>query len=181
MNCLLANGTVYGKLGSRESSVVGPIEDEYKLQETYPGIGILPLVEVSGGKSMRHFKFFLLVFCLGLFVTALQSNAIAGPDHRSETLTFNQPVEIPGMVLLPGTYDFRYLSSDGMPGVVLISDNQGKLLKEVLAESAYREKVTGKTVVTFEKLAPNAPEAIKDWFYPGESIGVAFVYPNHIS
>jgi hypothetical protein len=130
---------------------------------------------------MRNAKFFMLVFSLGLFVTALQSNAKADPDYREEKLTFVQPVEIPGMVLEPGTYDFRYLNSDPMPGMVLVYNNQGMLLKEVMAESAHRLVVTGKTVVTFEKLAPNAPEAIKDWFYPGESIGVEFVYPNHIS
>ena len=128
---------------------------------------------------MRNFK--LLVFCLGLFITALQSNAKAGVNHREEKLTFSQPVEIPGRVLEPGTYDFSYLDPVLMPGIVVIYDSQGNTLKEVMTIPVYRNEVTDRTIVTFEKLAPNAPEAIKDWFFPGDDCGAEFIYPHQHS
>ena len=130
---------------------------------------------------MTNFKLFLLVIGLGMFVAAIQSSAIADPNYREEKLTFNQPVEIPGMVLEPGTYDFRYLNSDPMPGVVLIYNNKGHLLREVMAEGVYRSEPTDNTVVTFEKIAPKAPEGIKDWFFPGTQNGVEFIYSHHTS
>ena len=41
-----------------------------------------------------------------------------------------------------------------------------------------RLEPTGKTVITFEERAKGAPEAIKAWFYPGDDVGVRFVYPK---
>ena len=130
---------------------------------------------------MRKMLVFMSVLSLGLLAGAFQSIAKADPDYREEKLTFNEPVEIPGMVLLPGTYDFRYLDAAPMPGVVLIYDSTGKFVKLLLADPAYRTEITGKTEVTFEKREPKAPEAIKEWFYPGQSSGVAFKYPKALA
>jgi hypothetical protein len=37
---------------------------------------------------------------------------------------------------------------------------------------------TAKPVVTLDELPVGTPEAIKAWFYPGNAIGHAFVYPK---
>ena len=39
-------------------------------------------------------------------------------------------------------------------------------------------KPTDKTVLTFKERGEGQPEAIKAWFYPGESWGQEFVYPK---
>ena len=39
-------------------------------------------------------------------------------------------------------------------------------------------KPTDKTVLTFKERGENQPEAIKAWFYPGETWGQEFVYPK---
>jgi hypothetical protein len=98
---------------------------------------------------------------------------------KATTVTFSGPVEIPGQVLSAGTYVFKLLDTPGSRNVVQIFNaNQTKLYATVLAIPDSRLKPTGKTVITFEERAANAPEAIQAWFYPGDNFGQEFVYPK---
>lgn len=94
-------------------------------------------------------------------------------------VTFSQPVEIPGQVLPPGTYTFKLMDSQTNRNIVLIynADNM-KHIATILAIPDERLKPTGKTVVTFEERAAGSPQAIKAWFYPGDTYGQEFVYPK---
>jgi len=95
------------------------------------------------------------------------------------TLTFNEPVEIPGQVLPAGAYVFRLLDSPSDRNIVQIfTEDQKHLLATILAISDYRLDPTDKTVVTFEERAAGLPQAIHTWFYPGDNSGFEFVYPK---
>lgn len=97
-------------------------------------------------------------------------------NHRT-LLTFNQPVEVPGMVLGAGSYTFRLFNSDSDRHIVQIfNQDDTRLVTTVLAIPDYRLQPTGRTVVTFEERTAGAPEAIKEWFYPGANYGEEFVY-----
>jgi hypothetical protein len=125
--------------------------------------------------------------------TAIFSSLVLGglvltPRARASTtdeltkMTFNNPVEIPGKVLLPGTYEFRILdvgAASDVNTVEILGPNGMHAIEVVQTIPVERMQPTGKTVVTFEKRAPGDPLAIKDWFYPGSTHGVEFVYPNH--
>lgn len=110
--------------------------------------------------------------------------AFDDPMKQATTVTFNNPVEIPGMVLLPGTYVFKMPevfqhTDDSMVGIY--DRDQRHLYKWVRTVPAYRVQPTSNTVITLEERAGNAPQAIKDWFYPGKHWGHEFVYGKAVA
>jgi hypothetical protein len=126
-------------------------------------------------------------FLVGISLLAVPVIAlgVAVPSMFADTwdqltkVTFNQPVEIPGQVLPAGTYWFKLLNSPSDRDIVQIYNaNQSKQIALVMAIPDYRVRPTGKTVVTFEERATNAPPAVKAWFYPGDNYGQEFVYPK---
>jgi hypothetical protein len=126
---------------------------------------------------MRVMKPLLMMICLGVFVSLTPLAAKADDWNKATTLTFDKPVEIPGMVLGPGSYVFKLLDSPSERSVVQIFNaDESRLYENVLTIPAYRLQPTDKTVITFEERANGAPEAIKDWYYPGDNYGQEFVY-----
>jgi LPXTG-motif cell wall-anchored protein len=93
-------------------------------------------------------------------------------------VTFSQPVEVPGGVVLPpSTYVFKLLDSASNRHIVQIfNEDQTHIYATVLAIPNYRLRVTGKTVITFTERAAGEPQAIRAWFYPGDNFGQEFVY-----
>jgi hypothetical protein len=128
---------------------------------------------------MRVFKSVVMMLCLGVLVLSVPLIAKADEWNKQTIMTFNQPVEVPNMVLNAGTYEFRLLDSASDRRVVQILNADGTHLYEnVLAIPAHRVEPTGRTVVTFEERAEGAPDAIATWFSPGDNSGVEFVYPK---
>jgi LPXTG-motif cell wall-anchored protein len=104
---------------------------------------------------------------------------MANEWNKATKLTFNEPVEVPNMVLAPGTYWFTLADSDADRNIVEIwNSDRTRLITTILAIPDYRLQPTGKTVVHFEERPSDAPEAIHSWFYPGDNYGQEFVYPK---
>ena len=83
------------------------------------------------------------------------------------------------MVLPAGKYVFKLADSQADRHIVQIFNaKENHLYATILAIPDYRLQPTGKTVVTFEERAANAPEAVRAWFYPGDNFGNEFVYPK---
>jgi hypothetical protein len=101
---------------------------------------------------------------------------------KQTTFRFNQPVEVPGHVLVPGTYVFRLadLSSDRDVVQIFSEDKRGMdhLITTVMAIPTYLVKTPEKPEVTFEERRNNNPEAIHTWSYPGDNYGWEFLYPK---
>jgi len=122
-------------------------------------------------------KIFVLALCIGLVVVVLP--ATAGQWDKATTVTFAAPVELPNIVLQPGTYVFRLLDTPGNRHVVQVFNaEETHLYATMLAIPNYRMKPTDKTVMPFEERAPGRPEAMHAWFYPGDNFGQEFVYPR---
>lgn len=124
-----------------------------------------------------------LVFGLGVALAGLAAATAAHADewNKETTVTFDQPVEVPGHVLLPGTYVFKLADSDSDRDIVQIfTADQKQLITTVLAIPDYRLRTPDKTEVVFEERAKGAPEAVRAWFYPGENYGWDFVYSKVI-
>jgi hypothetical protein len=99
-------------------------------------------------------------------------------DQRT-VLTFSAPVEIPGQVLVPGTYVFKLADSPSDRNIVQVfNKDETHLYGTFLAIPDYRIKPAEKPIITFEERVAGSPEAIKAWFYPGENYGHDFVYPK---
>jgi len=124
----------------------------------------------------QRLKFASFVLLAG--AAAWLAPAARADEWNKETvMTFNEPVEIPGQVLTPGTYVFKLADSDTDREIVQVfTQNQQHLLATILAVPESRVTPTDETVVTFEERAAGAPQALHAWFYAGEKEGVEFVY-----
>jgi LPXTG-motif cell wall-anchored protein len=129
---------------------------------------------------MNRIKVVATVFCLSLAALAFSAGVKADAWNKKTFVTFSQPVEVPGDVVLPaGTYVFKLMDSASNRHIVQIfNEDQNHIYATVLAIPNYRLQVTGKTVITFVERAAGEPQAIRAWFYPGDNFGQEFVYPK---
>jgi hypothetical protein len=106
--------------------------------------------------------------------------AVRADEHDKKTvLTFSQPVEIPGQVLPAGTYTFKLADTMSDRHIVQIFNaDESQIIATVMAISDYRLTTTDQTVIKFSEVPAGSPEAIRAWFYPGNTIGQEFVYPK---
>jgi hypothetical protein len=123
-----------------------------------------------------------VVFCL-LAVTMLGATVLpsarADEWNKKTVVTFSQAVEVPGQILPAGTYTFQLLDSPSDRHIVQIFNADGThIIATILAINNYRLQPTGDTVMKFSERAGDAPEALRAWFYPGNSFGQEFVYPK---
>ena len=132
--------------------------------------------------KIDRFKVVAMVFCLSLVVLAVLPSAKADDWNRKTTMTFDQPVEVPGVgaqTLPAGTYVFKIFDSAADRHIVQIFNvAEDHVYTTILAIPNYRLKATGKTVITFRERGEGQPEAIHAWFYPGKEWGDEFVYPK---
>ncbi len=118
---------------------------------------------------------------LGLVGALMAPVTNADPVYKRTEVTFNQPVQIPGSVLMPGTYVMKLLDPymDVDRNIVRFYNAQeNHMYAMAFALPAYRLRTTDHTVITLEERAHNAPQAIKDWFPAGDHWGEEFVYPK---
>ena len=117
---------------------------------------------------------------LGVAILGSMACLAKGDEWDQKTIfTFSAPVEIPGKVLLPGTYVFKLSDSASDRNIVQVfNKNETQLYGTFLAIPDYRAKPSGKPIITFDERPADSPEAVKAWFYPGENYGHDFVYPK---
>ena len=129
---------------------------------------------------MKRFKVVATILCLSLAALAFSASVKADAWNKKAVVTFSQPFEIPGGVVLPaGAYVFKLLDSASNRHIVQIfNEDQTHIYATILAIPNYRSRVTGKTVMTFGERAAGEPQAIRSWFYPGDNFGQEFVYPK---
>lgn len=118
-----------------------------------------------------------------LFVGTFSTNAKADEWNHLTIVTFNSPVQIPGIrgtrVLSPGTYVFKLAESTANRNIVQIfNKDQTKLYATILSVANSRLTPTGEAVITFEERPAGATPALKAWFHPGRTEGHEFVYPK---
>src|SRR5918996_819182 len=100
-------------------------------------------------------------------------------DSRTE-FTFNQPVELPGVTLPPGTYIFRFVDSTSSRKVMQVQarDASNKTYGMFLTISAQRPRPSDDAELRFLETPAGQPAAVKTWWYPGNTIGREFIYPK---
>jgi hypothetical protein len=120
-----------------------------------------------------------IVLTLGCALLFAVSVATAGQWDKKTTVTFSGPVELPGVVLPAGTYVFILADTPSSRHVVQVfNPDQNHLYGTFLALPNIRLTRTGDTVIRFDERAANKPQALRAWFYPGDSWGHEFVYPK---
>jgi hypothetical protein len=105
--------------------------------------------------------------------------AQAGAMSERTKMTFQQPVEVSGYVLPPGSYYFARVDdgNDSNVNLIRVFDARMKRLELILQTAAVdRERPRGRTVLTFAERAQGQPPALLDWFFPGSLEGHEFLY-----
>jgi hypothetical protein len=123
--------------------------------------------------------------CVTASLLMWSANAGAqGPANQDTFFTFSQAVELPGKTLPAGTYFFQLMDSPGNRHIVKVMSQDKKDLHATLMAIPYysNEKPSDDPQVRFlETPAGNSAagtNAIKIWFYPGNSVGHEFIYPR---
>jgi hypothetical protein len=112
---------------------------------------------------------------------ALTATSLMGDEHDKKTdVTISEPVQVPGgVVLQPGTYMFILNNSSSNRNIVEIKSEDGKQLYAMMFTTrAARVNRTAKTVLTFYEMPQGAPQALRQWFWPGDYDGQEFLYPH---
>jgi hypothetical protein len=116
--------------------------------------------------------------------TAASAGAQSGPRNQDTFFTFSQPVELPKTTLPAGTYFFQLMDSDSNRHIVkVMSQDRKQLHATLLAIPFYsNDRPLDEPQVRFmetpAKAGAPATNAIKLWFYPGNSVGHEFIYPR---
>ena len=123
----------------------------------------------------------LILGCFILTLVILAPAYLRGDEwNRATKFDVNKPFEVPGMVLQPNTrYVIRLLDSPSTRNVVQIyNEDQTKMLTMFMGISSERSEAADHTVFSFIETEPGNPLPIKEWFYPGRTLGLEFVYPK---
>ncbi len=128
---------------------------------------------------MRSWKSLIVLLSIAVVSFIFIANVHASVSDQKTIVTFNQPVDIPGKVLTPGTYVFKVLDVAGSRDVIQVLDkNETHVIATFIALPTEMSKPPEKPFIRFKEQAPGAPAAIEAWFYPGNTIGHEFVYPR---
>jgi hypothetical protein len=129
---------------------------------------------------MKTAKKLGLLFCTVLLIGTFALCTKANDFDKLTIFTFSTPVELPGDVALPaGTYVFKLLQGANTEGVVQVLDqNQTRPYALLLTIPAERPRPTDKAVVEFYETASGPQDAVKAWFFAGETSGREFIYPK---
>jgi hypothetical protein len=125
---------------------------------------------------MRYLK---ILCCAAALTTAFVPGARADEWDKKTILTFSGPVQIPGATLPAGSYVFKLADIPGNRHVVQVfSKDEKKIYTTMLAVPNQRREPSDKPIVLFSERASGSPQAVKVWYYPGDTIGNEFVYPK---
>ena len=119
------------------------------------------------------------LWCAAALTAVMAPGARADEWNKKTILTFSGPVQIPGATLPAGTYVFKLADIPGNRHVVQVFDkDEKKIYTTMLAVPNQRAEPSDKPIVLFSERATGSPQAVKVWYYPGETIGNEFVYPK---
>jgi hypothetical protein len=129
----------------------------------------------EGGQLMRVLK----VLCCAAILTAMCAPGARADEYDKKTiLTFSGPFQIPGKTLPAGSYVFKLADTNDRHIVQVFDKDQKHIISTLIAIPNQRMKVTDKPVVMFSERPHGSPQAVKVWYYPGESVGNEFIYPK---
>lgn len=126
----------------------------------------------------RKNKFYVITGLAVVSSLFFGRTASASEADQETMISFNAPVEMPGQVLLPGTYVFK-LADDGadLHTVEVFNSDETKLYGTFETIPTDRSRSTNATAFTLAESSSGTPDAVVKWFYPGSRTGNEFLYP----
>lgn len=124
-------------------------------------------------------RIFTILSGIALFGATFVPALTADEWNKKTTITIDEPVQMPTMVLQPGTYVFKLVESPSDRHIVeILSPDELHVFTTILAIPNYRLTPTSKSTFTFWETPAGQPKAMRAWFYPGDNFGQEFAYPK---
>jgi LPXTG-motif cell wall-anchored protein len=124
-------------------------------------------------------KWLGVVYAVATLAVLVPATASAQPSDKRTFFTFSGNVDMPGVALPAGKYEFRIANSDSSRNVIQVRSGDGKKTFGLfLTHTAERVTASNEAEVRFLEAGAGAAPAIKTWWYPGERTGYEFVYPK---
>jgi len=124
------------------------------------------------------------LFALASLAAAVSMAPVAKADEwdKKTVMTVKEAIQLPNVVLQPGTYTFKLLNSESDRHIVQVFQADGiHIIATILAIPNYRLRPTGNSQFTFWEVPAGQPPALRAWFYPGDNYGQEFAYPKNMS
>jgi len=114
----------------------------------------------------------------GMMCSTFTATANAQTWNRKTYITTNQPIEIPGNMVLPaGEYTIKLLDLASSRSVVeFFSRDEQHLYNTVMAIPTYQLEPAKKTELTFYEAPAGTPHAVRTWITQGSINGLEFLY-----
>ena len=127
-------------------------------------------------KRLTLFTTACMLAVLALFATAIGAQQ---PDTLDRTfISFSSAVELPGVTLEPGEYEFRLADTPSRNVVQVFRKSDSKPMGQWTFVEAARERTSDDTVVMFKEAREGTTPAVQFWYYPSEKVGKEFIYPK---
>src|SRR3954469_19612804 len=135
-------------------------------------------------------KVALACMTAAMVTMSVNAGAQTGPANQDTFFTFSQPVELPKTTLPAGTYFFQLMDSPSNRHIVkVMSQDRKELFATLMAIPFYsNDRPSDEPQVRFMETPATASNgnsgtaagtnAIKLWFYPGNTVGHEFIYPR---
>ncbi|HEY2382925.1 MAG TPA: hypothetical protein VGK48_17250 [Terriglobia bacterium] len=133
---------------------------------------------------MKHFPLFQMG-ALAAAIVCLAPLTTKADDYDKKTIvTFDQPTEVPGIVLQPGKYVIKLLNSASNRHIAeVMNERMDHLYALTFTVAAERVgPLTDKQndrILSFYEGKNGEPRAVRRWFWPGDTIGQEFLYPKN--
>lgn len=128
---------------------------------------------------MKRFSSLRMGALAVLALAALSPLMKADEYDRKTIISLSQPLEVPGAVLQPGTYVMKLFTSSSNRHIVqFMNERQNKQLALTFAIAAERVRPAEKTLLTMYEGGQGSPQALRTWYYPGDTVGQEFLYPH---
>lgn len=126
---------------------------------------------------MKINKGYIAIGLIIAFTLLFGLAANADESNQATTITFSQPIQIPGQVLPAGTYLFTLANRDTNQKIVQVFSADRTVLYATLQTIVTdRAEPTGHTVLALAKQGTGQPDVLLKWFYPGQESGNEFLY-----
>lgn len=113
-----------------------------------------------------------------LLAVCVAGSANAQPLDRRTNFTFQNPTSVPGVTLAPGEYQFRVIDSYTRDVVQVLSADGMKPYAMFFTIPQWSPEPAKDSELRFMETAAGMPQAVKTWYYMGESTGREFLYPK---
>jgi len=125
-------------------------------------------------KNTRYITRFVSLLVLLISITWTQ-DARADESNRKTVFTINQPVRVPGNLILPaGKYVMKLADTQTRNVVTIMDANETKVYTTFFAFPEELQRPTEQVQLILAESPKGSPEQLRAWYYPGLTTGLEF-------